>query len=87
MQQMTYEGYLENGQFIPDVPTVSFDKRLRVMLTVLDEPKAAVRRDPKEIREWLNELDSIKNTMTVELTVEDFPRFNFGRDLAMFDDE
>lgn len=53
-----YEGYLDNGQFIPIGQPINFPGKCRVILTVFDEP---LQEENQHAEVWSEFLSAIKN--------------------------
>ena len=87
-----YEGYYENGCFYPTGQTARVIGRRRAKVTIFDEPV----RDKPETHDAdiakklaaLAECDRIADEAPDEvLRMENFPRFDLGRELIVFEDE
>ena len=74
-----YEGYLEKGKIHSNVPLLNTKNRLRVIITVLDEPM------PEKQNTW-EELDKVISNMAEKPFFEDFPRCQTGRGLIDFEE-
>jgi len=82
MQAQAYEGYFENGRFYPVGQIAHIKGRRRAYITILGEP---ARND--NIKKSMAEFDKLVDDSADEiLRAEDFPRFNFGRELFAFSD-
>ena len=69
-QLRSYEGYFENGSFFTAGQTIRLPEKMRVIVTISDEPiKTIIHPDETERRKvWLKELDeAIKASADEEL--------------------
>jgi len=76
-----YEAYVENGRVYPVGQITRTPRRLRAIITILDEPES-------EKKDTWDEFDRIVSEMSEDEKprFEDFPRFNLGRDLINFEE-
>ena len=82
MQAQAYEGYVEGGQFYPNGTLVRLPGRRRTMLTVLNE-----QVDEENRTAWLDDFrQMVADTTEEKLRIEDFPRFDLGREPIIFND-
>jgi len=79
-----YEGYFENGQFYLINQTAHIKGRRRAFITILDEP-AQENNIIKMIAEFDRMVDESADENEI-LCEENFPRFNYGRELITFSD-
>ena len=83
MQAQAYDGYFENGQFIPKNTLIRLPGRFRAVLTILDVPE----QEDTSI-DWIDELERVvKEDTSEKLRMGDFPRMNFGRESIIFSDK
>jgi len=73
-----YEGYLEEGRFIPIGSSVSIQGRRRVIVTVLDEP-VAEQDETLQAKAWREFFEAV-NASDEEIP-ETFERVNFSREV------
>ena len=83
MQAQAYEGYVEDGQFYPKGTLVRLPGRRRAMLTILSEQV----QDEENQTAWLDDFrQMVTDTTEEKLRIEDFPRFDLGREPIIFSD-
>jgi len=85
MQAQAYEGYFESGKFYTAGKPLRIPERRKVLITIFDEPvqNASHATAPK----WLGELHQLlENSGDEKLSMEDFPRMDFGREPLVFSD-
>ena len=74
MQAQLFEGYWENGGFVPSKQSIRKSGRLRAILTILDEPIQEEKKLPYDYNariKWLDELEKV-----VQLSMdEELPEF------------
>ena len=75
----TYEGYLDNGRFIPLV-AANIPNRRRAILTVLDEPVKKTR-ETAHAKAWREFFEAIN--ASDEEVPETFERVNFTREIDL----
>ena len=75
----SYEGYLQKGQIYPLRPLINTHERVRVIITVLDEPLMGDIQHKPAL--WLDEFNRLLNDSGDEkLSMENFPRADFTRE-------
>jgi len=81
-----YEGYFENGRFIPK-ERVTLPERSEAVLVIAGIPQKPKPKND-DIGTWLEEFHRMTASIKGEkLRDEDFPRMNFGREAVTFSDE
>jgi len=84
MQAQAYEGYVEGGQFYPKGTLVRLPGRRRAMLTILSEQI----QDEEITTTWLDNFrQMVTDTTEEKLRIDNFPRFDLGREPIIFSDE
>jgi len=79
------EGYVENGQVFISGVLDRLQGRRRVIVTILDEPVSEFQKSNKS--ELLSQFNSmVEKSNHIELKLEDFPRFDFGRAPISFEE-
>ena len=87
MQAQVYEGYfVEQDRFIPQ-GKVSIPLNKRAFVTIIDEQPVKESEQAAKPDTW-DELFKLTSEMTEDEKprIEDFPRFDFGRELITFDE-
>ncbi|MCL2171347.1 MAG: hypothetical protein FWB71_04280 [Defluviitaleaceae bacterium] len=86
MQTQTYDGYFENGRFYTQGKPIAIPEGRRLRVTLYNEP--AQTQPPKPDLVWLAELERlVQESADEELNIEDFPRFDLGREPIIFDED
>ena len=81
------EGYYNNGIIHMREPLTGISNYRRVIVTVLDEEvKEDVGDEIKKRLEKWAEFDALVAEVEEKPSIENFPRFNFGRELIEFDE-
>ena len=62
-----YEGYLDNGRFIPIGKPVNFSEKRRVILTVFDEPVEEKSINTEAWKEFLSAIKCINDEPVPEI--------------------
>jgi len=83
----TYDAYVENGRFYPRLSLAPTSKRCLAVLTVIEVPV----EDPAAEDDRMAQIDelmrSIREDSSPKLRMEDFPRFDLGREPIIFTDD
>ena len=87
MQVQAIQGYFDRGNFYQKGRRVSLPERQLVIVNILDIPADSDELQKEDVEFW-EEFDRLaKESADEELLLMDFPRFEFGRDPIIFEDE
>ena len=86
METQSYEGYFESGKFYTAGKQLRIPERCKVYITIFNEP---VQNTPLATApNWLGEFHKLlEESGDEKLSMEDFPRMDFGRESIIFSDE
>jgi len=84
----TYDGYVENGRFYPRQSLAPAPGRFLAVLTVIEVPITETAPENDRMAQIEELMRSIREDTSPKLRMEDFPRFDLGREPIIFlDDE
>jgi len=84
VQARAYEGYFEDGKFFVGGKQMHIPERRKAFVTVLNEPA----KNEQSPFEWLQELHELLDKSGNDLLdMNDFPRFQMGREPVVFSNE
>jgi len=87
MQVQTLQGYFDNGHFYQLGRRVILPERQVVIVNVLDMPVDIESIKNADIDFW-KEFDRLAMvSVDEELSIDDFPRASFNREIVLFEDE
>ena len=86
MEVQAIQGYFADGVFYQQGRRVNIPERKLVIVNVLDTPVDVDEIKKADVEFW-EEFDRlVKDAVDEELSMADFPRVDFGRELISFDD-
>ena len=85
-QAQTYEGYFKDGRFYSDGKELNMPEHRKALVVMYNEP-IHIDSDA-EIQEWLEGFHRLlEESNDEQYSMEDFPRFNLGREPFFLADE